>query len=324
MWHRVALAAMVVVMAASGAPSRSAPAMFAGDGVIYIADDGRLLAVDPETLSILAEVALTPRPMAGPYTHSICSASSPDGLTWTRDPGVRLQHASVPCAVADGDRILLYTVDADRGPGRSESVGCAVSTDGLRFEKQPFAIEGLPSEKALDPCALKDAAGVFRLYYFASSPGRQDENRHEIHLALADDGIHFRGAGPAFIHPALVDPDVFPFNGVWFMYVFGQGGTAIATSPDGLHFAYQGQLDLPGWGTTAPVLLDDGRLRLYAFEQWKPSANAVRSFVSTDGVHWLPEEGNRLVANPDEQITDPFVIRWQGGYRMYFKSQPSS
>jgi hypothetical protein len=298
--------------------------MSAGDSVLYIAEGDRLLAVDLKTLKVLVEVTLRPKPTEGPYAHRICSASSADGLTWTRDQGIRLEHASVPCAVADGDRVLLYYVDADRGPGLSESVGCAASTDGLQFEKHPFLIEGLPSDKAVDPCVLKDASGLFRLYYFASSPGRQDENRHEIHLALSEDGVRFREVGPVFAHPALVDPDVFVFDGTWFMYVFGQGGTVIASSRAGLQFGYEGLVDLPGWGTTTPVLLDDGRLRLYAFEQRKPSANAVGSFLSTDGRHWTREEGDRLVAGPDEQITDPFVIRWQGSYRMYFKSQPSA
>lgn len=48
------------------------------------------------------------QPMGGPYTHRVLSATSQDGLRWTRDEGVRMEHASVPCAVADGDRILLY------------------------------------------------------------------------------------------------------------------------------------------------------------------------------------------------------------------------
>ena len=38
----------------------------------------------------------------GPYQHKVLSASSRDGLTWARDPVVRIEHASVPCAVADG------------------------------------------------------------------------------------------------------------------------------------------------------------------------------------------------------------------------------
>jgi len=111
-----------------------------------------------------------PRDPRGPYTHKICSASSEGGLEWNRDPGVRMEHASVPCAVAaDDERILLYFVDADRGPGQFESVGCAVSTDGMNFQKTPFFIEGLPADKALDPCVVRDASGRFRLYYFGST-----------------------------------------------------------------------------------------------------------------------------------------------------------
>jgi hypothetical protein len=266
----------------------------------------------------------TAQPMAGPYAHKVLSATSPDGLRWTRDEDVRMEHASVPCAVADGDRILLYYVDADRGPGKPESVGCAVSRDGIHFEKQPLSIEGLPTFKAIDPSVMKDADGKFRLYYFASNAGGDpagQSEQHEIHLALSDDGIRFKEASVVFRHPHLVDPDVFFYKGTWFMYVYGEGRTVIATSQDGRDFTYKQALEWPGYGTVAPVLLDDGRLRLYAFEQRKPNGNEVHSFISTDGLHWTREEGFRLRAEPGEQITDPFVIRWKGGYKMFFKSE---
>ena len=157
-------------------------------------------------------VAAQPRqrqPIGGPYSHVICSASSEDGINWTRDDGVRIKHASVPCAVADGERVLLYYVDADRGEGMSESVGCAESHDGMNFEKQPFVIEDLPTRKAVDPCVLKDPAGKFRLYYFGSDAGGDPASAsqpHEIHLAFSDDGVKFKEAGVAFRHERLVDP----------------------------------------------------------------------------------------------------------------------
>ena len=264
------------------------------------------------------------RPAGGPFTHKILSASSTDGLTWTRDLGVRLEHASVPCAVATGDRIFLYYVDADRGPGLPESVGCAVSSDGLLFERQPFAIEGIQAVKAVDPSVLRDRDGTFRLYYLASNaPGdpASEPQDHEIHVALSDDGIRFRHEGTVFRYPALVDPDVFIFKNTWFMYVFAGRGTLIATSSDGRQFSYRQMLDLPGWGTVAPMPIDEVRLRLYAFEQRRPGGNVVRSFVSSNGFDWVPEPGDRLVAAPDEQITDPFVVRWKGAYKMYFKAE---
>lgn len=261
-------------------------------------------------------------PQGGPYVHKICSASSDDGLTWTRDEGVRLEHASVPCAVAVGDRVFLYYVDADRGPGRFESTGCAVSTDGLRFEKQSFALAGLPSEKALDPCVLRDPAGKFRLYYYACERDPGARGTHPVRVALSDDGFRFADRGEAFRREGLVDPDVFLFKNTWFMYVFGKGNTVIATSRDGFTFEYAQELDLRGFGTVAPVALDDGRLRLYAFEQTKSSGNAFCSFTSKDGTRWTREEGVRLQAERDEQITDPYVIRWKGGWKMYFKTEP--
>lgn len=264
------------------------------------------------------------RPLGGPFTHKILSASSPDGLTWTRDSGVRLEHASVPCAVATGDRIFLYYVDADRGPGLPESVGCAVSSDGLLFERQPFTIEGMQSAKAVDPSILRDPDGTFRLYYLASNaPGDPagEPQDHEIHAALSDDGIRFRHQGSAFRYPALVDPDVFFFRNTWFMYVFGGRGTLVATSSDGRRFTYRQTLDLPGWGTVAPIPIDEVRLRLYAFEQRRPGGNVVRSFISSNGLDWVAEPGDRLVAAPDAQITDPFVVRWKGAYKMYFKAE---
>lgn len=262
------------------------------------------------------------------HAHSVHSATSQDGLAWTRDPGIRIEAASVPCAINDGDkRVLIYFVQPPDQPGMPETVACAASNDGLSFEGvEGFRIEGMGALKAVDPSILRDASGKFRLYYLASdhrgdpaaAPGP-----HAIHLAISDDGVRFREKGAVFRREALVDPDVFFHRGKWFMYVFGGGATVIATSDDGEAFAYAGDMSPPHWGTTAPVSLPGGRLRLYAFEQRVPSGNAVRSFLSDDGIQWAAEAGERIRAGEGEQITDPFVIRWRGGYKMYFKSSPA-
>jgi hypothetical protein len=260
--------------------------------------------------------------MSGPYTHRVESASSPDGLNWTRDSGVRLEHASVPCAIADDQRIVLYYVDADRTPGKPETVGCSISYDSVEFQKQPFSINGLPTLKAVDPCVLRDGDGKYRLYYLASNARgdpAQAVQPHEIHLALSDDGIYFNEVRAVFSYAGLVDPDVFVFNNTWFMYVFSRNQTIIATSQDGYNFVYRQPLSLKNWGTVAPVRFDDGRLRLYAFEQGKGSGNIVASFVSKNGFDWTAENGSRLVAAADELITDPYVVKWQDNYKMYFK-----
>ena len=264
------------------------------------------------------------RPQAGPYVHTIQSASSADGINWTRDVGVRLNHASVPSAAALPDStIRLYYVDADRGAGRPESTNCAVSADGITFKKAPITINGQTAARILDPCIVTSGS-QWLLYHLAASMGPAQPSGSDINLAISDDGIQFANMGTVFRYPGVVDPDVFHYRDRWFMYVFSEKQTIIATSDNGTSFSYYGPLNLPGWGTTAPVPMPDGRLRLYAFEQHKSAGNKVGSFVSADGINWLQETGERLVAASNEQITDPFVVRRGNGYKMYFKVQPVS
>jgi hypothetical protein len=321
---------------AGGAPARSSPGVpaLSGRDSEEAPQPSRVQGGPPEGGTPNAGAAgrqPTPRPPGGgstPREHEVHSATSKDGLTWTRDEGVRLTSASVPCVINDGDkRILLYVVRPPDEPGGVGGISCAVSTDGVNFTiDRNFRIEGLSTLTAADPSIVKDEAGKFRLYYLASNhrgDPAHGENPHKINYALSDDGIRFREAGTAFTYDDLVDPDVFRFKGGWFMYVFGRGGTVIATSKDGKSFAFNKTMAPRDWGTVAPVTLPDGRLRLYAFEQRVPIGNAVGSFTSIDGLNWTADAGVRLQARPDEQITDPFVVPWRGGWKMYFKHSPA-
>lgn len=305
-------------------PSGPAALGVADPAPVQLPDGSWLMAIK----SFIAPIGTTPvQPVVpgGIENHQVLSASSPDGLVWTRDAGVRIPRASVPCAINDRDeRVLIYYVNPPEEQGKPETVACAVSTDGMTFVRdRSFEIEGLSKLKAVDPSILKDGDGQFRLYYLASDHSGDPAagpNPHAIHLALSGDGIRFRETGSVFEYPDLVDPDVFRVQDQWLMYVFARNGTIVARSLDGLKFAYEGPMTPQGWGTTAPVTLADERLRLYAFDQRTPVGNVVRSFISTDGIHWVMEEGDRLKGNPNEQITDPFVVPWRGGYKMYFKS----
>ena len=76
--------------------------------------------------SFIAPAAQPPQP-GGIDTHQVASATSPDGLTWTRDEGIRVPRVSVPAAINDNDqRVLLYFVQPPSEPGRPETVACAV------------------------------------------------------------------------------------------------------------------------------------------------------------------------------------------------------
>ncbi|MBU1672694.1 MAG: exo-alpha-sialidase, partial [Actinobacteria bacterium] len=256
----------------------------------------------------------------GPYTHRVMSASSPDGLTWTPDGRTLLEHASVPCAVVTPSGALrAYYVDAGQVP---ETANCAESTDGgATFRVLGLTIEGLPTEKAVDPSIVILPDGRYRLYYFGVSGSPAQAGEHSIYSAVSEDGVHFVQEKEVFRYPGLVDPDVFWTGSDWMMYVFSIGKeTIVARSADGLSFEYTGPLSLQRWGTTAPVSLGDGRFRLYAFDQ--PASTTVASFLSTDCINWTREEGTRLSAPQGFQVTDPFVVRMPDGtWKMVFKMQ---
>jgi hypothetical protein len=264
-----------------------------------------------------------PPPQAGPYLHRVLSAVSPDGLTWTADNHVLLEHASVPCAIMTPEgNIRLYYVDASQMP---ETANCAESTDGgSTFTVLGLTIANLTALKALDPSIVRLVDGRYRLYYYG--PATQDPSAagaHSIYSAISDDGVAFTEEQQVFSYDGLVDPDVFQVRrGLWYMFVFSlaDGRTIIAKSRNGTTFKYLKPLALENWGTTAPVKIDKRRYRLYAFNQ--NGQQMIGSFVSRNALKWTQESGDRLTAAPDEQITDPQVIQLpDGSWKMFYKSE---
>lgn len=258
-------------------------------------------------------------PTAGPYTHQVLSASSPDGLSWTHDGVVLLEHASVPCAIVMPDgRLRIYYVDASQMP---ETVNCAESADGgSTFEPLGLSIAGLTSEKAVDPSIVRLSNGRYRLFYYGANGDPGAAGTHNVRSAISDDGVHFKESGTALAYPGLVDPDVFKVGDTWLMFVFSltDHTTVVAESRNGRKFRKVRPLGLDGFGTTAPVLLDDGRFRLYAFDQ--RTQLTIVSFVSEDGLQWTQEAGVRLDAPAGKEITDPQVVRLpDGSWKMVFK-----
>jgi hypothetical protein len=264
-------------------------------------------------------------PTGGPWVHRVVSASSADGLTWTRDDGVRWAHASVPCAVADGDRILLYAVDADRGEGRRESTGLRVSTDGLAFDAAPFVLEGLPTVKALDPCVVRVGPGAFRLYYLASdAPGDPAATRgdHEIHVAVSGRrravprGRRLRCGGRRSWTRRV------PRRRPVARFVFARGRTESRPPTT----ASRSRTRATSTSTASALSRRAARRRTAAAvrvpSRGSQPRNAIVSFVSSDGLARTREAGVRLQATADEQVTDPWVVRWKGGWKMYFKTEP--
>lgn len=123
------------------------------------------------------------------------SAVSPDGITWTRESGVRLEDtnmykqtvASVPDVVKLSDgRLRLYYSDG-------QEIKAAVSKDlGLTWQKE--GVTGLLAG-AMDPSVFV-LSGTFKIYYTVSASLEEPKNL-KIVSAHSEDGLHWlrdRGA----------------------------------------------------------------------------------------------------------------------------------
>lgn len=268
--------------------------------------------------------AITPTtlPTAGPWFHTVRTAVSTDGMTFTDERTEDLVlHGSVPSALYFPDGTLrVYFVDFSSGT--PERVSCVESKDGGKTYKWgACVIDGLVNAKPVDPCPVLLPDGRVRLYFYASGNDVNSTTAHNVDSAISTDGVHFMREATVFTANGLVDPDVF-FNGnVWIMHVFSltAGGTVVATSANGLSFQQVGILSPRNYGVTRPVKLSDGRFRMYAFRQ--PDATEFVSMVSNDGLSWVLEAGTRFTVPAAYQITDPYVIAKDNTWFMTYKRE---
>lgn len=144
----------------------------------------------------------------------ILSATSKDGLTFTKDSGVRISsgtgfEANVcdPTVVdlPDG-RMRMYYKGADTmkpGPGSIHKVYSAISSDGLTFQKEGVRIDPENTGDngwASVPDAMVLPDGRVRIYYVTNA-----ELPHGIASAISSDGLNFVRE-PGMRVERLVDP----------------------------------------------------------------------------------------------------------------------
>lgn len=123
-----------------------------------------------------------PKPGTGPDPWKVFSATSPDGLTWTAETGVRIgagaqnitRSAEHPTVVrhSDGTFTMFYFDNASMSANKSTGIGLyyATSTDGLVFSNEnKIDLVGLGSgfenSAGNDPEVFLDGAGRLLLYF---------------------------------------------------------------------------------------------------------------------------------------------------------------
>jgi len=163
----------------------------------------------------------------------ILSATSTDGITFTKDEGVRIDTAadeidngiaSVPEVIklADGTYRMYYVYDWYG----ANSIRTATSTDSLTWTKEdPLNLE----QNSVDPDVIILSDGTYRMFYTYTPEGESPR----IVSAISSDGINWTkesgirvAPGGTYDSAVVVDPDVVALaNGSYRMYYAGSNTT---------------------------------------------------------------------------------------------------
>jgi len=138
-----------------------------------------------------------------------------------------------------------------------------------------------------------------------------------LYRATSLDGVHFDSPRATYTQEdKLVDPFVLPLaDGSYRMYAASDSkGIISAFSKDGLTFSRDDGIRSKEGGMPGALLLPDGRVRLFL------AINGIGSFISSDGINFVKEEGLRIPATPNAIVDNPQPIRLKdGSYLMLFQ-----
>src|SRR3989344_4696201 len=174
----------------------------------------------------------------------ILSAISNDGLTFTKEQGVRISPGTgfelqvcdpTMVDLLDG-KMRMYYKGADSqnaGPGQSiHKIYSAISSDGLTFTKEGLRIDSETSGDngwASVPDAIILPDGRVRIYYVTAA-----EMEHGIGSAISSDGLNFvKEAGLRV--PNLVDPALIKIDGKYILFA-ASIDERFAALPKGIYY----------------------------------------------------------------------------------------
>ena len=257
----------------------------------------------------------------GPFSHSLYSATSTDGTTWSTVDKQIFDHASVPGAVVRDGVIYLYFVDASQD---EDQLSVAISNDlGKTFEKFKVSFEGMASYDAVDPHPeLVD--GKIELFYLSDFMCMMNDLKNQkfrIYNAESKDGINFenQALNYTFDEPTT-DPDVFKVDNVWKMLVSQGSSMKILGSKDRKEFnPIEDGFEWDQGGVSDTFNFDGVYRTFYCqagimFGEGADQGELVEKGVAIDNTHHI-----RKV------VCDPSVIELPDkSYIMYYKTQEQS
>lgn len=274
--------------------------------------------------------------MGGPGVMRLMTATSPDGLAFTRTGLVVTDQGDVPDLAVDARGwVYLYYVGWTVGTERNKPV-VAISRDGGQswvYKKVVLTgFDGMADPVDPDVQVLPD--GTFRAYLTSAPPGA-GMNGARTYRAEGADGIRFTSLGVAFQPPAGValDPSTVKVGSTWHLFTGGEpGSNRHATSPDGKSYAFLREEVFTR--DARPQLMANGvpvgsGARFYTFDATPPpgGTTTIGSISTADGTTWTTDPGTRLAmdassGNESNGVKDPAVVRLADGtYLMVYATR---
>ena len=115
-------------------------------------------------------------PVIGKCLEKIASYISTDGITFTKEPGWRLEGGYVDTEIirAKANDYIMILADIGCTSSRRQQLYVTTSTDGLAFGT-PQMLTGAGVE-GLDPTGYEVSPNLFRIYYSQAGPNKGDQN----------------------------------------------------------------------------------------------------------------------------------------------------
>jgi hypothetical protein len=248
------------------------------------------------------------------WEDRLLTATSTDGLTFTRTNIVVTDQARSPNLVVAADTLYLYFSTA--AGNLHGSLAVAISSDQGKtwIFKHVEVKDGAQICHPFTPDVRLLTDGRFRLSF--------NENRSpSVYYANSPDGIHFTKAGTVMPGPArygslMTGSLTIRIGEVWHTYLrdansdlFGLVSHGVSIDGEAFQFAAEPRIIAISYPNssypTSAVDLGAGLMRFYGSPS--QASGGVLSFLTRDGVRFEPEPGVRLALDSTNGLEKNFV-----------------